>query len=173
MPKHKDTSSISLISPDWNDYMLLDSGDSKKLEQFGAYRLVRFEPQAKWSPALSAKGMAESGRGILASKRTTGRPMAVPPRISGGMADRLPGNALPTAREGFEARGYISRTMPELALAGRKDPERKNRSTYSEFIRLYRRRLALRPAGRRGGHARGRPAFGGEMGASSTRSFPD
>lgn len=35
--------------------MLLDSGNSKKLEQFGDYRLVRFEPQAKWSPALSVK----------------------------------------------------------------------------------------------------------------------
>jgi len=36
----------------WTDYALLDSGDGLKLERFGAYVLVRPEPQAMWRPAL-------------------------------------------------------------------------------------------------------------------------
>lgn len=38
--------------PPWNDYELIDSGDGKKLERFGRYRLVRPETQAIWSPTL-------------------------------------------------------------------------------------------------------------------------
>jgi 23S rRNA (cytosine1962-C5)-methyltransferase len=41
-----------LTSPAWTDYELLDSGDGRKLERYGAYRLIRPEPQAMWSPAL-------------------------------------------------------------------------------------------------------------------------
>lgn len=33
------------------DYSLLDSGDGRKLEQYGDYRFVRPEPQAMWAPA--------------------------------------------------------------------------------------------------------------------------
>lgn len=36
-----------------NTYALLDSGNELKLEQVGAYRLVRSAPQALWSPSLS------------------------------------------------------------------------------------------------------------------------
>jgi len=43
-----------LTSPDWQDYELLDSGDGKKLERFGSYRLIRPEAEAVWSPALSS-----------------------------------------------------------------------------------------------------------------------
>ena len=43
-----------LIADDWRDYRLLDSGNGGKLEQVGPYRFVRPEPQALWTPALSA-----------------------------------------------------------------------------------------------------------------------
>ena len=36
-------------------YTLLDSGDFRKLEQIGPYRLVRPSPQAVWRPRLGAK----------------------------------------------------------------------------------------------------------------------
>jgi 23S rRNA (cytosine1962-C5)-methyltransferase len=34
----------------WRDYALLDSGRGRKLERYGAYRIVRPEAQALWSP---------------------------------------------------------------------------------------------------------------------------
>ena len=37
----------------WADYGLVDSGDGKKLERYGPYRVVRPEPQALWSPKLA------------------------------------------------------------------------------------------------------------------------
>lgn len=37
---------------DWKDYVLLDSGNGQKLEQFGRYRLIRPEHQAVWRPAI-------------------------------------------------------------------------------------------------------------------------
>lgn len=36
----------------WQDYELLDSGNGKKLERFGAYCLVRPEAEAIWQPSL-------------------------------------------------------------------------------------------------------------------------
>jgi 23S rRNA (cytosine1962-C5)-methyltransferase len=44
-----------LSSPGWRDYELLDSGNSQKLERYGAYTLVRPEPQATWQPATPSK----------------------------------------------------------------------------------------------------------------------
>lgn len=42
-----------LLTPhEWRQYALLDSGGGRKLEQFGAYRLVRPEPRAVWKAAL-------------------------------------------------------------------------------------------------------------------------
>lgn len=38
----------------WADYALLDSGDGKKLERYGRYRVVRPEPQCLWRPRLPA-----------------------------------------------------------------------------------------------------------------------
>jgi 23S rRNA (cytosine1962-C5)-methyltransferase len=38
--------------PQWESYALLDSGNGRKLERFGPYRLVRPEPRAVWRPAL-------------------------------------------------------------------------------------------------------------------------
>jgi len=42
-------------SKDWEDYELLDSGNSLKLERFGPYKFVRPEHQAVWKPAFSPK----------------------------------------------------------------------------------------------------------------------
>ena len=43
---------VDLTSSGWQDYELLDSGNEQKLERFGDKRLVRFEPEAIWKPAL-------------------------------------------------------------------------------------------------------------------------
>lgn len=40
----------NLITEKWDDYELLDSGDGKKLERYGKFRIVRPETQALWSP---------------------------------------------------------------------------------------------------------------------------
>lgn len=37
----------------WKDYELLDSGNFEKLERFGAFTLIRPEPQAIWQPVWS------------------------------------------------------------------------------------------------------------------------
>jgi len=48
--------SIELLSSmHWEDYELLDTGNSLKLERFGPYKFVRPEHQAVWKPALSTK----------------------------------------------------------------------------------------------------------------------
>lgn len=44
-----------LSSPDWQDYELLDSGDSLRLEKIGKYVVVRPEFQAVWKPRMSQK----------------------------------------------------------------------------------------------------------------------
>ena len=43
---------ISILTPEWADYELIDSGNGRKLERFGTYRIVRHEPKAWWNPAL-------------------------------------------------------------------------------------------------------------------------
>ncbi len=45
---------LTLTTPDWQDYDLLDSGDGRKLERFGPHTLIRPEAQASWRPALPA-----------------------------------------------------------------------------------------------------------------------
>ncbi|ATO58051.1 class I SAM-dependent methyltransferase [Bartonella sp. 1-1C] len=40
------------------DYALIDSGNGKKLERYGSYRIIRPESQALWQPALSQKNWA-------------------------------------------------------------------------------------------------------------------
>lgn len=39
----------------WTDYELLDSGDGRRLERFGAFTLSRPDPQVIWRPMLSEK----------------------------------------------------------------------------------------------------------------------
>ncbi len=46
------TNSIQVLTPDWSEYELLDSGDQRKLERFGAHILIRSEPKAWWRPDL-------------------------------------------------------------------------------------------------------------------------
>jgi 23S rRNA (cytosine1962-C5)-methyltransferase len=43
---------LILADEGWADYALLDSGEGRKLERYGAYRFVRPEPQALWRPRL-------------------------------------------------------------------------------------------------------------------------
>lgn len=66
---------IPIIPPDWAEYELLDSGNSRKLERFGAYYIVRHEPKAWWRPALPEARWAEAhasqdeeGRLVIAKK---------------------------------------------------------------------------------------------------------
>jgi 23S rRNA (cytosine1962-C5)-methyltransferase len=42
-----------LTSPIWDDYTLLDSGNYRRLERFGAYKLIRPDKQAIWQPGLT------------------------------------------------------------------------------------------------------------------------
>lgn len=42
------------LTPDFDDYELIDSGNFEKLERFGAYVTRRPEPQAIWHPTLPA-----------------------------------------------------------------------------------------------------------------------
>lgn len=44
---------ITIETPAWEDYELIDSGNFEKLERFGAHVLARPEPQALWNPSLS------------------------------------------------------------------------------------------------------------------------
>jgi 23S rRNA (cytosine1962-C5)-methyltransferase len=46
-------SPIVLRTTGWADYGLVDSGDGRKLERYGPYRVVRPEPQCLWRPRLA------------------------------------------------------------------------------------------------------------------------
>jgi 23S rRNA (cytosine1962-C5)-methyltransferase len=39
----------------WPDYALVDSGNGRKLERYGRFRVVRPEPQCLWAPRLDAE----------------------------------------------------------------------------------------------------------------------
>ena len=43
---------LALTAAPWGDYALLDSGNGRKLERYGAVTVVRPEPQCLWAPAL-------------------------------------------------------------------------------------------------------------------------
>jgi 23S rRNA (cytosine1962-C5)-methyltransferase len=49
-----------LESPNWRDYVLLDSGNGLKLERFGPYVTVRPEVQAAWTQALPASDWSKA-----------------------------------------------------------------------------------------------------------------
>jgi 23S rRNA (cytosine1962-C5)-methyltransferase len=55
-----------LVSEDWSDYQLLDSGDMRKLERFGKVVVNRPDPQALWKP--KAPVVAWRADAIFASK---------------------------------------------------------------------------------------------------------
>lgn len=90
-----------LVGEGWADYGLVDSGHGRKLERYGAYRFVRPEPQALWTPRLAdwqahgefVPGSDEDGGG----RWVFGRAMP-----GGGQFDQ------PVPREGWElARGPV------------------------------------------------------------------
>src|SRR5580692_3074730 len=61
------------------DYELLDSGDNKKLERFGAVLLIRPETQAIWRPqqpelwkSAKAEFRFDGGKGSWRGKNTSG-----------------------------------------------------------------------------------------------------
>jgi len=69
-----------LSPPSWGEYELIDSGDGRKLERFGPYRLIRPEAQAIWSPSCSSqvwddadavfqRGQSEEGPGDWTIRR--------------------------------------------------------------------------------------------------------
>lgn len=45
----------NIVSKGWPDYEILDSGNQRKLEQFGPYILSRFEPEANWEISSSQR----------------------------------------------------------------------------------------------------------------------
>ncbi len=49
-----------LLTPRWEDYELIDSGDFEKLERFGKYITRRPEPQAIWRKSLSEEEWCRS-----------------------------------------------------------------------------------------------------------------
>lgn len=48
-----------LTTEGWDDYRLLDSGDGMRLEKFGNYTISRPDPQALWTPSLTANRWAK------------------------------------------------------------------------------------------------------------------
>ena len=62
-----------LTSPKWEDYCLLDSGNGRKLEKFGPYRLIRPEAEAVWSPMMpETEWQKASGEFIPAAEENGG-----------------------------------------------------------------------------------------------------
>jgi 23S rRNA (cytosine1962-C5)-methyltransferase len=61
-----------LSSTGWKDYELLDSGDGRKLERFGEYRLVRPEAEAIWSPALPEEAWESAHAAFLSESELHG-----------------------------------------------------------------------------------------------------
>lgn len=51
---------ISLLTTDFPGYALLDSGDRRKLEDFGGVRIIRSEPKAWWKPTLPREEWAKA-----------------------------------------------------------------------------------------------------------------
>ena len=61
-----------LASPQWQDYELLDSGDGRKLERFGAYRFIRPDHQAIWMPALNQAAWSKADAVFQATNEESG-----------------------------------------------------------------------------------------------------
>ncbi len=61
-----------LISKGWEDYQLLDSGNGFRLEKFGAYTIVRPDPQAIWKPTLSATDWEKAAVSFKRTKADSG-----------------------------------------------------------------------------------------------------
>ena len=51
---------IKILTSEWKDYALLDTGRRRKLERFGPQIIVRGEPKAWWEPALPESEWAKA-----------------------------------------------------------------------------------------------------------------
>ncbi|MCO6400299.1 MAG: class I SAM-dependent methyltransferase [Verrucomicrobia bacterium] len=54
MPPVKALPQIEVLTNEWSEYELLDSGDRRKLERFGSLIVIRSEQKAWWKPARPA-----------------------------------------------------------------------------------------------------------------------
>ena len=61
-----------VISSDWEDYALLDSGSGLKLERYGLYTFIRPEPQAVWKPFLEEREWKTAHATFLPSHEESG-----------------------------------------------------------------------------------------------------
>lgn len=61
-----------LVANPWSDYELIDSGDKRKLERFGQFKLVRPEPQAIWNPGLNGKDWDQADAIFYQGKEESG-----------------------------------------------------------------------------------------------------
>jgi len=109
---------IPIIAPDWPEYELIDSGNGRKLERFGAYRIVRHEPKAWWRPALPERDWSqahasqdEEGKLTIGAKLPAAWPLVLDlAEASGGRTG--PGGKAP--RITLEAR--VSETSRHIGL---------------------------------------------------------
>ncbi|SNR81906.1 23S rRNA (cytosine1962-C5)-methyltransferase [Humidesulfovibrio mexicanus] len=104
--------SISILTPGWPEYELIDSGDSRKLERFGKYRIVRHEPKAWWRPALPEREWAKAH----AAQDEEGR-LTVSQKLPDAWSVRLDlstGNEEPALGITLEAR--VSQTSRHIGL---------------------------------------------------------
>ncbi len=64
---------LDLLAPTgWQDYHLLDSGNGRKLEQYGDFILDRPEPEAVWQPALPERRWAAAHARFIPTPETNG-----------------------------------------------------------------------------------------------------
>ena len=61
------------LTPDFDDYELIDSGDFENLERFGAYVTRRPEPQAIWHPTLPAAEWQQADASFVRDGRSDER----------------------------------------------------------------------------------------------------
>jgi 23S rRNA (cytosine1962-C5)-methyltransferase len=54
------TPEIQILTSQWPDYALLDTGRRRKLERFGSQVIIRGEPKAWWEPALPESEWAKA-----------------------------------------------------------------------------------------------------------------
>ena len=62
--QNKTDYSQNLFPTDWQDYQLVDSGNGRKLERFGAFHFVRPEMQALWTPR-QPKALWDAADGVF------------------------------------------------------------------------------------------------------------
>ena len=58
---------LILVAENWQDYQLLDSGNGQKLEQVGAFRFIRPEPQALWQATCDINEWTKSDGEFVSS----------------------------------------------------------------------------------------------------------